>query len=367
MNDSGKVRVLVCSVVKHDYIANAVHEHPRFELVAVTDDPGQPDWVHERNQRFADEKEIPYQRDLDRAIAEYSPDIAVVSSQAERHCELSIKAVSAGLHLIVDKPLSTRLEECDRLVQAVRETEVKTLVWNRNFLPSLLQTQRQITDGVIGDVHAIHCDFYFSKDAGPVKGSRNSGDPPINWLDRQMEAHVDGSDGGVGIQAMGELEVEGIYPLAYLRMLTGKTVNQVYATTTAHFHQAHVDNDVDDLSSVSLVMDDGVIGSLCIGRIGASSHPDLGEIKIHVIGSEGALVISEARPEVALYYRGQPAKEFRRIRVADENNYLLCQNFLDAIELDGQTILNVEAARDICAVVHACIRSGKSGRLEEVI
>ncbi len=34
-------------------------------------------------------------------------------------------------------------------------------------------------------------------------------------------AHVDGSDEGVGRESMGELKIEGIYPLAYLRMLAG--------------------------------------------------------------------------------------------------------------------------------------------------
>ena len=43
------------SVVKHAYVPHGVASHPRFELVVVTDDADQPDWVHQRNQQFADE------------------------------------------------------------------------------------------------------------------------------------------------------------------------------------------------------------------------------------------------------------------------------------------------------------------------
>jgi len=68
------------------------------------------------------------------------------------------------------------------------------------------------------------------------------------------------------------------------------------------------DNGVEDLASVSLELDGGVIGSLAIGRIGAASHPSGGEIKLHVLGSAGALVVSEARPEVGVYYRNQAAE-----------------------------------------------------------
>jgi predicted dehydrogenase len=369
MNSSGSAkqfRVLVLSVVKHDYLPRAVAAHPRFDLVGVADDAAEPEWVHERNQLFADEFDIPYIRDVERALSECKADVAVVSSQAERHCHLSIRAVKAGLHVIQDKPMSTKLSECDRLVTAVERHRVKYLLWNRNFLPALLQGRETIENGSIGQLYAIHVDFYFAKDAGPPKGSRKTGDPPINWLERQIEAHQDGSDGGVGQEPMGELQVEGIYPLAYIQMLTGAPVRRVFARTAAHFHQSHVDNQVEDLATVSLEMNPGLSGSLCLGRIGAASHPDIGEIKIHVLGSEGALVLSEARPEVGIYYRGQPPQEFRHQRIANENDFLLAENFARAIDTDGKTALDAQDGRDICATVEAALASARSGQPVEV-
>ena len=361
-NPSNPFRVAVLSVVKHAYLPRGVAAHPRFELVVVADDASQPDWVHQRNQAFATEMGIPYVRDVERALSDYDVQVAVVSSQAERHCDLSVRAANAGLHVVQDKPMSTRLAECDRLVEAVERNQVKFLMWNRNFLPALVQAQRAIETGSVGQPYAIHVDFYFSKDAGPPKGSRKPGDAPINWLARQIEAHADGSDGGVGNEPMGELEVEGIYPLAYIRMLTGVDARKVFARTTAHFHQAHVDNEVDDLATVTLEMDRGILGTLCIGRIGAASHPDIGEIKIHVLGSEGAMVISEARPEVGIHYRDQPPTEFKNLRIANENDHLLMENFAQAIDNDTETILDAVAGRAICATVEAAVASAKSGQ-----
>ncbi len=362
-----RFRVLILSVVKHDYIALAVAAHPRFDLVAVCDDAEQPDWVHERNQEFADRFEIPYVTDLSQVVQDHQPEIAVVSSQAERHWDLSVRAAQAGLHVIVDKPMSTRLSDCEQLVDAVESAGVRCLVWNRNLLPALRQAHEVVRSGRLGELRAVHCDFYFSKDAGPPKGTRQPGDPPINWLERQIEAHADGSDGGVGEDAMGELQVEGIYPLAYLRMLTGRQVERVFTRSTAHFHQAHVDNNVDDLATVTLEMEGGLVGSLCLGRIGAASHPDLGEIKLHLQGTQGSLVVNESRPEVAVYYRGQPATEFRHLRVADENDYLLMDGFAQAIDGTCDTVLDARGGRDICAIVEACLRSAVSGQVESVL
>ena len=285
----------------------------------------------------------------------------MVSSQAERHCDLSDRAAGAGLHVVQDKPMSTRLSECDRLVEAIDRSNVKFMMWNRNFLPALNHARNAIQEGAIGKPYAFHVDFHFAKDAGPPKGSRAAGDPPINWLEAQIAAHADGSDGGVGREPMGELKIEGIYPLAYLRMLAGVEVRRVFARTASHFHQLHADNDVEDLATLTLEMDHGILATLSVGRIGAASHPEIGEIKIHVLGSEGGLVISEARPEVAVYYRGQPAREFRNRRVAEDLDYLLVENFLHAIDTDGDTILDAKASRAICAVVEAALESGRTG------
>ncbi len=360
-------RVLVLSVVKHNYIARGVALHPRFELVVVADDADQPDWVHQRNEKFAHEHGIPYVRNVEQAISDHDVQVAVVSSEAERHCELSVRAADAGLHVIQDKPMSNRLAECDRAVESMARNRVKFLMWNRNLMPAIVQARDVLASGEVGEPYAFHVDFYFAKDAGPPKGSRPSGEPPLDWLEALKAAHATGADGGVGQEPMGELSNEGCYPLAYLAMLLGKSVRRVFARTTAHFHQLHADNGVEDLASVTLECDGGIVGSLALGRIGAASHPDLGEIKLHLLGTKGALVISEPRPEVGIYYRGQSPEEFRHQRLlALDNDYLLADDFAHAIDTDGPTLLDAETSRAITATVAAAIESGRTGRVVEV-
>jgi len=133
-----------------------------------------------------------------------------------------------------------------------------------------------------------------------------------------------------------------------------------------HFHQLHADNGVEDLASVTLEMDGGAIGSLTVGRIGAASHPSGGEIKLHVLGTAGALVVGESRPEVGLYYRDQPAKEARQRRVAIDNDFLLADDFARAIDTGGETILGARAGRAISATIQAALESARSGRPVEV-
>ena len=361
-----RFRVAVLSVPKHAYVPRGMFSHDRFVPAVVADDADQPDWVHERNEKFADEYGVPYMKNVEQAIADHDVQVAVISSQAERHCDLAVRAADAGLHVVQDKPMSTNLSECDRAVEAVDRNGIKFMMWNRNYLPALLHAREIVSRGDLGRLKAIHVDFYFAKDAGLPKGSRKQGDPPIDWEETLIAAHVTGADGGVGRKPMGELEIEGIYPLAYIQMLAGVEVQRVFARTTAHFHQLYVDNEIDDLATVTLEMEQGLVGSLCLGRIGNASHPDIGEIKLHLLGSERALVITEARPEVGIYYRGQPNTEFRNMRLANDNDWLLAEDFARAIDTDGDTILNARKSRAICATVEAAVESGRTGVAVEV-
>ncbi len=360
--DPEPLRCVVLSAVKHDYVARGIASHPAFQLVVVADDPQQPEWAHERNQEFADSFNIPYVRDVERAIHEFKPDVAIVSSAAERHCDLSIRAACHGLHVVQDKPVGTLRSDVDRLVETVERAAVKFLMWNRNGFPAIQHVVREIESGSIGDLRSIHVDFYFAKDAGPPIGSRTPGDPPIDWLTYQLGAHLDGSDGGLGSEPIGELTNEGIYPLSYIRLLSGREVQRVFAARACHFHQVNADNGVEDLATVTLEMDGGVIGTIALGRIGASTHASGGEIKLHLVGTRGAMVVNEATPDVGIYYRNQPPKEARQRRVANQNDFLLADNFARAIHDDGDTMLNVHSSRIIYNVIEAALQSCQTGQ-----
>lgn len=361
-----KFRCAALSAVKHDYVARGLVSHPRFELVVVADDPHVPDWAHERNQQLADAFQVPYVPDVEKALRDFNVDVAIVSPEAERHCGLSIRAAQNGKHVVQDKPVATRRADADLLVDAIERAGVRFLMWNRNFIPAVMHARERIAAGDIGSPTAIHADFYFAKDAGPVRGSRQPGYPPINWEAHQLAAHIDGADGGLGREPMGELAVEGIYPLGYIRHITGAEVRRVYARSMARFHQAHADNGVEDLASVTLEMDGDLVGSIAIGRIGLASHPSGGEIKLHILGTAGALVVNESHPNVGLYYRNQPPKEPRQRRVAGENDFYLADDFARAIDTGGETIMGVRASRAIFATVDAALESCRTGQPVDV-
>ena len=299
---------------------------------------------------------------MERSLRDFKVDVAIVSPEAERHVDLSVRAARAGKHVVQDKPLTTSRSEADRLVAEIEKAGVRFLMWNRNGLPAVRQAEDQVKAGAVGRPYAVHLDFYFAKDAGPPKVPRPATGAPMNWQEQLKAAHATGADGGIGKAPMGELSIEGIYPLAYLRMLTGREVRRVFATSASAFHELHVQHGVEDLAAVSLELDGGLMASLCIGRIGLASHPSGGEIKIHVLGDRGGLVIAESRPHVGVFYRGQRAGEARDRRVAAENEFFMAEDFAAAIDAGRPTMLDARVSRAIFCTVEAAVESGRTGR-----
>ena len=341
-------RVLALSAAKHEYVATAFANHPRFEVVGVADDTSADPWVHERNKNLAHDLEVPYKPDIDVAIRALQPDIAVVSSEATRHASLSVRAAEAGLHVVQDKPMAPTVADCDAIVRAIERANVRFLLWNRNTHPSITDARRIVHTGEIGMPQSVHIDFFFSKDAGVLIDSEQEEEVPTSWLGE------------------GELTVEGIYPLAYIRYILGLDVQRVFARTSAHFFKRHAARGVEDIGTVTLELENGAIGSLCIGRIGRPSHPNLGEIRIHITGTKGALVIAEPRPEVAVHARGLESTDYRNRRTDETCDRKQVDHLAVALDKGTETLLTDREGRHIAAIVEAAKTSAQSGLATQV-
>ena len=341
-------RVLALSAAKHEYVANAFTHHPRFEVVGVADDASAESWIHQRNEALANDLSVPYESDVAKGIQTLAPDIAVVSSEVARHASLSIRAAEAGLHVVQDKPMAPTVDDCDAIVHAIERANVQFLLWNRNTHPSIVDARNIVRAGEIGTPQSVHIDFFFSKDAGVLIDSEEEEEIPDSWLGE------------------GELTVEGIYPLAYIRYILGIDVERVFARTSAHFFKRHAARRVEDIATVTLELESGAIGSLCIGRIGRPSHPNLGEIRIHITGTDGALVIAEPRPEIAVHARGLEVTDFRNRRTDETPDRKQVDHFVGALDGGIDTLLTAREGRHIAAIVEAAKTSAQSNLATEV-
>jgi predicted dehydrogenase len=85
-------------------------------------------------------------------------DAVVVASPHVMHYEHAVAALEAGLHVMVEKPMTTRASEAEALVALAERHRKHVLVpmgWN--FAPYVREASRQVRQGAIGEPRHVIC------------------------------------------------------------------------------------------------------------------------------------------------------------------------------------------------------------------
>ncbi|SDE23267.1 Predicted dehydrogenase [Paracoccus isoporae] len=115
------IRVLVAGLgnmgLSH---ALAYHHNPDFEIVGLVNrsTPKLPDAL----------TAYPLSHDFDAALAELKPDLVCVATYTDSHADLAIKAMEAGAHVFVEKPLASTVADAQRVVDCSVRTGRKLVV-----------------------------------------------------------------------------------------------------------------------------------------------------------------------------------------------------------------------------------------------
>lgn len=100
--------------------------------------------------------------DYDTMLADEHVEAIIVAIADQFHIEMAIKAVSAGKHVLVEKPLSIDVESCLKLrEQAARTTTIVQVGHNRRFDPGISFAQRFVKEE-LGERIALKAWYYDS-------------------------------------------------------------------------------------------------------------------------------------------------------------------------------------------------------------
>lgn len=96
---------------------------------------------------------------LDAAI-DFAPQIAVIANPSSLHLQAALPLANAGVHLLVEKPLSATPENVGQLLTACHKQKTVLLTgYNLRFLPSLQQFRSLLEQTVIGKVLSVRCEI----------------------------------------------------------------------------------------------------------------------------------------------------------------------------------------------------------------
>ena len=125
---------------------------PRVEVVSVADD-NEAGLAQAVKRCTAKKGYADYRRMLD---AERLDLVAVCPRWIDRHHEMLLESAARGCHVYMEKPFCRTLQECDEVVRAFEQKNLKLAIAHVNrYRPELQTVQRLINEGELGEVLEI--------------------------------------------------------------------------------------------------------------------------------------------------------------------------------------------------------------------
>ncbi|OBX06400.1 Gfo/Idh/MocA family oxidoreductase [Gallibacterium genomosp. 3] len=127
---------------------------PRFQVVKIFERTG--------NKVATKYPQITTVRQFEELLAD-DVDLVIITTPNLTHYDFTKKAILAGKHIIVEKPLSVTAAEAKELAELAKQHQVKLSVYqNRRWDNGILTVKQLLNSGLLGDIvdYEIHYDRY---------------------------------------------------------------------------------------------------------------------------------------------------------------------------------------------------------------
>jgi predicted dehydrogenase len=318
------------------------------EFVALCD----PDPAKEK---MAAELGTRYYRDHLEMMDREKPDGVVVSVPNEMHEEVGLECAARGIHIFMEKPLTTTLDSADRLIEGARRHKVKLLCGHhRRFNPKINAVRGAIRAGELGSLVAVNVFWCMYKPSEYFVAGE--------WRRRK---------GG------GPILINTIHEIDNLRYVCGE-ISRVYAEVSNKTRGF----EVEDTVSVSVRFRDGALASILMSDTAPSLwgyesnlgenpffHPTTGDI-YHYLGTKASLTF----PGLVKVFYPDPAKQgwqhplgMQQLRAPAWDTYVeQMRHFCRVVRGEEEPRTSGEDARRTLEVIQAVAESGATHRPVEV-
>ncbi len=132
-------------------IVRNVHERPEFRLMGLceTDSARAEDF----KRRYPD---VTVESDLDALLLDPRVQAVAIATPPRTHYDLARRALQAGKHVLVEKPLATSVAEAEEMIElAARHDRILMPGHTFVYSPSVNKVRELINSGELGDVYFI--------------------------------------------------------------------------------------------------------------------------------------------------------------------------------------------------------------------
>lgn len=159
--DNGPVRYAVVGAgwISQEAFLPAIPQVENSVVTAIVS--GNEDRARQLADFYGVERVCSYE-DYDALLAEDLVDAVYVALPNSMHADFAIRAMRAGKHALVEKPLAVSVEECEAMIAAAEENGVFLMTAYRlHSEAGTVKVLELIRDGEIGDPRHFACTFSF--------------------------------------------------------------------------------------------------------------------------------------------------------------------------------------------------------------
>ncbi|MDD3663093.1 MAG: Gfo/Idh/MocA family oxidoreductase [Candidatus Pacebacteria bacterium] len=313
-------------------------EHGDTKLVGVGERPGFMDEIAiQKGRDFAAKYGVEYYADYREMLKVVNAQAASVAVEPEFNVEIARNLARHGISMMCEKPIGDSLKQVDELGKVLEETGVKftfdapMTIFSNSFRPAIEQVQA----GAIGEARVGYFQYLASNGPEYVLSPERC---------RQVTRAELANFGPYGI-------------LAFLKMFNAP-IKSVFARKQAAFYEQYRENNLDDLSLLSLKFEGGGIGTMLIGRTTTKGLPST-DLRMQVIGSQGVVNIEDGLGYGMELYVDNA---HRRLRFGASVGKLFVDDFVSAVRDDRQPMITFQDARTVMAFLDAAYESADSGQ-----
>jgi predicted dehydrogenase len=261
----------------------AVINHPQAELAALCDRDSQ------KLQAAATAYGVARTyTDLDQMLAQEQLDGAIVVTNHASHYAVARRCLEAGLHVVIDKPMTLYAWEAKALVELAQAQGQELLVgYPYNYTPYAIRSRELIQSGTLGKVQYVNCVFA-THIFDLLRGEHNV----TGVVHGPGKVYSDPALSGGGL---GHLQLT--HPLGVLFFITDLRVKRVHALM--HQHGLAVDL----VGAITAEFEGGALGT--IGGTGNLGGGNGRKQTVQIYCEDGSIDIDIVSGAATIYRRDQ--------------------------------------------------------------
>ena len=99
----------------------------------------------------------PHYTDYLQMIDECKPDLVTLAVPTLLHYEMGMELIARGVHVLIEKPIASTIEEGEKLVETAQKKGVILGVGHiERFNPAVMELRRRLREGMAGRVYQLH-------------------------------------------------------------------------------------------------------------------------------------------------------------------------------------------------------------------